>query len=131
MSAPAPTRSPQHSGEGNAAFQAGCAAAVRDAKQHRRRNHVLDDLPGLTAFASDSAFLASRGDAPGLREDEQDQYIAGYILAYQQALGRLLADTPDAAVAGEGPVVVGRGRLQPMALRRSHRPARKSARGRR
>ncbi len=113
------------------AFAAGFNSGAKDAREHRRRGHLLDDLPGLTAYASDSAFLASRGALLGQREGEQDQYIAGYIAAYQAALRRPLAGAPSDAAEREKPPAAGRGRLQPMALRRSHRPARKPARARR
>ncbi|HZQ36665.1 MAG TPA: hypothetical protein VFD32_12085 [Dehalococcoidia bacterium] len=113
------------------AFTAGFNSGAKDAKEHRRRGHLLDDLPGLTAFASDSAFLATRGAHTGLRESEQDQYIAGYIAAYQATLKRPLAGSPSEPVEPEKPATIGRGRLQPMALRRSHRSARKPARSRR
>jgi hypothetical protein len=113
------------------AFTAGFNSGTKDVREHRRRGHLLDDLPGLTAYASDSAFLASRASLPALREDEQDQYIAGYIAAYQAALKRRIAGDPSEASEQEKPVAIGRGRLQPMALRRSHRPARKLARARR
>src|SRR5579885_2964226 len=109
------------------AFTAGFNSGAKDAREHRRRGH----LPGLTAFASDSAFLARRGAQAGLREHEQDQYITGYIAAYQAALKRPLASSPSDASEPEAPATVGRGRLQPMALRRSHRVGRKPARQRR
>jgi hypothetical protein len=113
------------------AFTAGFNSGAKDAREHRRRGHLLDDLPGLTAYASDSAFLASRGALLGLDEGEQNQYIAGYIAAYQAALKRPLAGSPSEPIEPEKPAATGRGRLQPMALRRSHRPARKPARARR
>ncbi len=113
------------------AFAAGFNSGAKDAREHRRRGHLLDDLPGLTAYASDSAFLASRGALLGLGDGEQRQYIAGYIAAYQAALKRPLGGGPAEAGEQEKPLATGRGRLQPMALRRSHRPARKPARARR
>jgi hypothetical protein len=67
-----------------AAFQAGYVSGHQDARQHRRRNRVLEDLAGLTAYATDAARAAlpaqGRGRAPLVA-----QYIAGYIQAYQQA----------------------------------------------
>lgn len=113
------------------AFAAGFSNGTQDAKEHRRRNHLLDDLAGLTAFASDAALLASRTAQPGLGQGERSQYVAGYIAAYQAALGRPLAGGAAGEAGQEKPPAIGRGRLQPMALRRSHRSARKPARARR
>ncbi|HLZ73076.1 MAG TPA: hypothetical protein VKV26_24495 [Dehalococcoidia bacterium] len=113
------------------AFQAGYSSGAEDARQHRRRNHLLDDLPGLNAFAGDSALLACRERQPRLRGDEVDQYVAGYIAAYQQTAGRPAAGEPCPASGASGPIAVARGRLQPMALRRAHRASRKSSRARR
>ena len=73
------------------AFQAGYAAGQRDARQHRRRNRVLDDISGLTAYADDMAL----SQAPAKNEPKQQKtraefiasYAEGYIQAYRLGTG--------------------------------------------
>ncbi len=107
------------------AFQAGYTSGAKDAREHRRRNRLLDDLPGLTAFAGDSALLACRRSQPRARSDEMDQYVAGYIQAYQLAAGQPAAGDPLPPPASGKPAPIVRGRLQPMALRRARRSTRR------
>src|SRR5438552_599901 len=69
------------------AFQAGYTAGQKAARQHRRRTRVLDDLAGLTAYATDAAQAAIPTQPRG-RAVLMTQYVAGYVEAYQQETGQ-------------------------------------------
>jgi len=74
------------------AFQAGYTAGNKDARQHRKRNRVLDDRSGLDAYAVDAALadlpLKERMKERKARAGLVAQYVDGYTRAYRLATGQ-------------------------------------------
>jgi hypothetical protein len=74
------------------AFQAGFAAGQKDARQHRRRNRVLDDIVGLMAFADDAALTFTRANDQAKSQPARAELAAGfaegYVRAYRQGTGQ-------------------------------------------
>ncbi len=74
------------------AFQAGYAAGQKDGRQHRRRNRVLEDLSGLTAYAVDAALLNApapdRARSQKTRADATARYVDGYVRGYRLTTGQ-------------------------------------------
>jgi hypothetical protein len=70
-----------------APFQAGYIAGQKEARRHLKRNRVLDDLDGLTAFAADAALLCAPEKGPKPRPDLVTGYMDGYIQGYRNISG--------------------------------------------
>jgi len=70
------------------AFQAGYTAGAKDARQHRKRNRVLDELHALTAFAGDAALAYCPTRNQKAHAELIARYVEGYVRAYRAGTGQ-------------------------------------------
>ncbi len=78
---------PRESPEIPAVFQTAYIAGQRDARRHLKRNRVLEDIAGLTAFAADAALVCAPEKGQKPRADLVSGYMDGYIQGYRNISG--------------------------------------------
>ncbi len=68
-------------------FQTGYISGQKDARRHLKRNRVLEDLAGLTAFAADAALVCAPEKGQKPRADLISGYMDAYIQGYRSISG--------------------------------------------